>query len=208
MTVNMIVRKPRHGQIKSGEGRRGIPRDRRQTPIATAPNPTAHRITAMPTKYFVEIGRVALVNSGPEKGKTCTIVDVIDQNRALVDGPETGVRRHAMEFKRMRLTKFKLRIPNGTSTKTVKKAWQKDEISKKFAETTMAKRMASQKKKEDMTDFDRFKLYKTKQRLNKIVEQKFQRLKAKTKREAPKPVKTPKKKDKKPKKRVKKEKKK
>lgn len=93
-------------------------------------------------KYFVEIGRVALLTVGPEKGKIAAIVDVIDQNRALVDGPETGVRRQAVSFKRMRLTRFRLSIPNGAGVKTVAAAWKKEEVSKKFAETTLAKRLA------------------------------------------------------------------
>jgi large subunit ribosomal protein L14e len=47
----------------------------------------------MPFKKFVEIGRVAYVNSGPEAGKIAAIVNVIDQNRVLIDGPTSGVRR-------------------------------------------------------------------------------------------------------------------
>ena len=32
-------------------------------------------------KRFVEIGRVALINEGPDQGKLCVIIDVIDQRR-------------------------------------------------------------------------------------------------------------------------------
>ena len=32
-------------------------------------------------KRFVEIGRVALINEGPDQGKLCVILDVIDQRR-------------------------------------------------------------------------------------------------------------------------------
>lgn len=32
-------------------------------------------------KRFVEIGRVALINTGPNEGKLCVIIDVIDQRR-------------------------------------------------------------------------------------------------------------------------------
>ena len=35
-------------------------------------------------KRFVEIGRVALINSGPDEGKLCVIVDVVDQNRVSI----------------------------------------------------------------------------------------------------------------------------
>lgn len=30
---------------------------------------------------FVEIGRVALINYGPDEGKLCTIIDVVDGNK-------------------------------------------------------------------------------------------------------------------------------
>jgi len=35
-------------------------------------------------KRFVEVGRVALINSGPDEGKLCVIVDVVDQNRVSI----------------------------------------------------------------------------------------------------------------------------
>ncbi|KAL5998733.1 hypothetical protein ACLOJK_009678 [Asimina triloba] len=42
------------------------------------------RSAAMPFKRYVEIGRVALVNYGKDYGKLVVIVDVIDQNRLVV----------------------------------------------------------------------------------------------------------------------------
>ena len=35
----------------------------------------------MPYSRYVEVGRVALVNYGPEYGKLVVITDVVDQNR-------------------------------------------------------------------------------------------------------------------------------
>lgn len=35
----------------------------------------------MPFRRYVEIGRVAVVNYGPEAGKLVVIVDVVDRNR-------------------------------------------------------------------------------------------------------------------------------
>ncbi len=32
-------------------------------------------------KRFVEVGRVALINEGPDQGKLCVIIDVVDQKR-------------------------------------------------------------------------------------------------------------------------------
>ena len=84
---------------------------------------------------------MALIHFGPEAGSICTIVDVIDQNRALVDGPK--VNRQAISFKKLRLTKFRIRIPHGTSTKTVVKAWEKSKIDEKWKGTLMARRLES-----------------------------------------------------------------
>ena len=53
----------------------------------------------MPFKKFVEIGRVAVLNGeGPNKGKIAAIVNVIDQNRVLVDGPTSGVLRQVLLY--------------------------------------------------------------------------------------------------------------
>ena len=64
----------------------------------------------MPYSRLVEIGRVALISYGPETGKLCTIVNILDHNRVLVDGPEpiTGVHRHELNVKRIMLTHLKV----------------------------------------------------------------------------------------------------
>lgn len=54
-------------------------------------------------KRLVEIGRVALINSGPDEGKLCVIVDVVDQNR---------VREFAMQVHSVTLEKFLLQSVN------------------------------------------------------------------------------------------------
>ena len=47
----------------------------------------------MPFKRFVEVGRVVFAADGKEKGKIAAIVNVIDQNRVLIEGPLSGVAR-------------------------------------------------------------------------------------------------------------------
>ncbi|KAF6028323.1 RPL14 [Bugula neritina] len=81
---------------------------------------------------FVEIGRVAFVSAGPSKGKLAVIVDVLDQNRALVDGPCSGVARHVANFKALQLTKYVVKVGPGARTGTVTKAWTKADITSKF----------------------------------------------------------------------------
>ena len=70
-------------------------------------------------KRFVEIGRVAVISYGPDSGKLCTIVDVIDHNRVLVDGPAaiTGVHRHELGINRIMLTDLKVAAKHNASHK-------------------------------------------------------------------------------------------
>ena len=44
-------------------------------------------------KKLLHIGRVCKKTKGKEKGKNVVIVDIIDENYALVDGPEVKRRR-------------------------------------------------------------------------------------------------------------------
>jgi hypothetical protein len=48
---------------------------------------------------YVEVGRVVLINYGPDAGKLATVIDIVDQNKCLVEGPEeiTGVKRQVIE---------------------------------------------------------------------------------------------------------------
>ena len=79
----------------------------------------------MTFKRFVEVGRVALINYGPDNNKLCTIIDVVDQTRVLVDGPTrvTGVSRQIVPLKRIALTDIKVKIGRNARQKSLEKAW-------------------------------------------------------------------------------------
>ncbi|XP_028392062.1 60S ribosomal protein L14-like [Dendronephthya gigantea] len=130
---------------------------------------------------FVEIGRIALVNSGPEEGRLCVIMDIVDQNRALVDGPSTNVSRQALAFKHMSLTDLKIKIPRGARSGVVKKVFASENVSEKWEKTAWAKKLAARKKKASMTDFDRFKLKLAKQRKSRILKAEVKKLKQESK---------------------------
>merc|ERR1712072_457634 len=66
---------------------------------------------------FVQNGRVCLVNFGSDTGKLVTIVDVVDQNRAVVYGPTSGVPRQILGYKRLNLTDIKIDIGRGCKAK-------------------------------------------------------------------------------------------
>mmetsp|Transcript_2172 Transcript_2172/g.3355 ORF Transcript_2172/g.3355 Transcript_2172/m.3355 type:complete len:134 (-) Transcript_2172:76-477(-) len=122
-------------------------------------------------KRFVEPGRLALVTYGPCAGKMCTIIDIVDQQRVLVDGPGalTGVKRHMMPIKRLSLTDFKAGIVRGAREKALKLALEKDDIMAKWAATPWAKKLKSQEVRANMPDFERFKLMKARQTRSRAI---------------------------------------
>lgn len=119
---------------------------------------------------------MAYISFGPHAGKLVAIVDVIDQNRALVDGPCTRVRRQAMPFKCMQLTDFILKFPHSARQKYVRKAWEKADINTKWAATRWAKKIDARERKAKMTDFDRFKVMKAKKMRNRIIKTEVKKL--------------------------------
>ncbi|CAK4072429.1 unnamed protein product [Aphanomyces euteiches] len=108
---------------------------------------------------FVTIGRVALINYGPDAGKLATIIDVVDENKALVDGPfsVTGVNRHVISFKRLALTDLSVKIPRQAREATLKKALEKADILNKWAATSWSKKTEAKKTRAGLNDFERFK---------------------------------------------------
>lgn len=69
---------------------------------------------------FVEPGRVVLVNYGPYINKLAVIVEIINTNRVLIDGPTTGVKRHELSLRRVKLTDVVITIKKGAKSGAVK----------------------------------------------------------------------------------------
>lgn len=160
-------------------------------------------------RRFVELGRICLINYGPDYGKLCVIIDVIDHNRVLIDGPSTinGIKRQQYNLKRLSLTNFKINIPKGARVRTVEKAYKKANIQEKWKKTSWAKKLHSREVKDNLTDFQRFAVMMAKKKLNgrlakqvnKLFKIKRKNKKAQRKAAAEKPKEQPKavKKDKK-----------
>jgi large subunit ribosomal protein L14e len=130
-------------------------------------------------RRFVEIGRVAYITYGKDQGKICVIVDVIDQSRALVDGPPnlTGVNRRELYFKRMALTDLKVRLPCPSAKRRyVIEAMEKGKILQKWKQTNFYKKLEKRQLRRQMTDFDRFKVMKFRQERNRRLVGEFSRL--------------------------------
>ena len=99
---------------------------------------------------------MAFVNYGEDYGKVCVIVDFVDVNRVLVDGPTTNFPRITYPINRLSLTKLRMPMLRGARTGTVKKACDAYELTKKWEETNLAKKFAIRAKRASLTDFDRF----------------------------------------------------
>merc|ERR1712002_205182 len=131
---------------------------------------------------FVEIGRVAYIAYGKNAGKLVAIVNVITQGTVLIDGPCSGVLRQAINLKHLHLTNIVIKIGPGSRSGPVRKAWEKAEVDKQWAETTWAKKIAAREKRKMLTDYDRFKLMKAKQARNNIIRNEFGKLRAAAKK--------------------------
>ena len=114
----------------------------------------------MPYSRYVEVGRICVVNYGPDAGKLCTIVDIVDQNKCLVDGPRkiTGVGRGIVPYKRLALTDLKCKIERGVTSSTIAAAFEDADIMAKWETTSWAKKNAAKKRRASLNDFERFKV--------------------------------------------------
>lgn len=124
---------------------------------------------------FVEIGRVAQINYGPQAGKLCVIVNVLTLNRVLIDGPVavTGVSRQPISTKRLTLTDFTVKVGLEAKAGTLAKALAKDDILAKFAASKEGKRQEIKKVRASATDFERFQLMVARRTRAKAVKAKL-----------------------------------
>ncbi|BGP40565.1 hypothetical protein JCM10450v2_004560 [Rhodotorula kratochvilovae] len=122
-------------------------------------------------KRYVEVGRVVLVNDGADRGKLATIVEIIDHNRALIDGPSTGVARQPFTYRRLVLTPYVLKkLPRAAGTSTVKKVWDASEVDAKWAKSAWAQKRAAQEKRRNTSDFERFEVMLLKKQRRRLVQ--------------------------------------
>ncbi|RAL42194.1 unnamed protein product [Cuscuta campestris] len=129
----------------------------------------------MPFKRYVEIGRVALVNYGKDYGKLVVIVDVVDQNRALIDAPDMV--RTQINFKRLSLTDIVIDIKRVPKKKNLIAAMEAADVKNKWEKSSWGKKLIVQKRRESLNDFDRFKIMLAKIKKAGVVRQELSKLK-------------------------------
>ncbi|KAH9763562.1 Ribosomal L14e domain-containing protein [Citrus sinensis] len=124
---------------------------------------------------YVEIGRVALVNYGKDYGKLVVIVDVLDQNRALINAPDMV--RSQMNFKRLSLIDIKIDINRVPRKKSLIEAMEKADVKNKWENSSWGKKLIVQKRRAALNDFDRFKLMLAKIKKGGLIRQELAKLK-------------------------------
>jgi large subunit ribosomal protein L14e len=119
---------------------------------------------------FVQVGRVARINYGPQEGKLATIVDIVSDKRVLVDGE--NISRQVIPVARLQLTRQVVKVGRGARTGALRKIISKEQVAQKFAQSTLGKHYASQQRRENLTDFERFKVLVLRRRLSKLLRSK------------------------------------
>eukprot|EP00618_Florenciella_parvula_P034801 CAMPEP_0119471928 /NCGR_PEP_ID=MMETSP1344-20130328/4194_1 /TAXON_ID=236787 /ORGANISM="Florenciella parvula, Strain CCMP2471" /LENGTH=152 /DNA_ID=CAMNT_0007504785 /DNA_START=13 /DNA_END=471 /DNA_ORIENTATION=+ len=130
-------------------------------------------LAKMPYTRFVEVGRVVLINYGPDAGKIAVIVDVVDGNKCLIDGPTTGVARQVIPYKRLALTDLMVEFEKGSHSKTIEGAMTASDVISKWETTSWAKKLKAKKTRASLNDFDRFKVMVARKQKAKMVADKM-----------------------------------
>ena len=116
---------------------------------------------------FIEVGRVCMCNFGTDYGKLVVVVNVLDHNRALVQGP--GFKRTQYLLKRLSITQLKIDIHHCSKSSTVDKKLAETDIQAAFDATTWGKTLKQRSTRRSLTDFQRFQVTIAKQKRNKAI---------------------------------------
>jgi large subunit ribosomal protein L14e len=115
-------------------------------------------------KRFVEVGRVIIINYGPLTGKLAVIVDILTTTKVIVQGLKGGVKRQELSLRRVTLTDYKIDIKRGAKRAEVLKAIEDFKLEEKFKKSNFAKKNEIRQKRANLTDFDRFKVMRLRQK--------------------------------------------
>ena len=115
-------------------------------------------------KRFVEVGRVIIINYGPLTGKLAVIVDILTTTKVIVQGLKGGVRRQELSLRRVTLTDDKINIKRGAKREEVLKAIEECKLEDKYKKSNYAKKVEKREKRANLTDFDRFKVMRLRQK--------------------------------------------
>jgi len=121
-------------------------------------------------KRFVEVGRVVLLKAGPHAGQIAVIAEIIDHNRAVIDGPTTGVPRQSYPYKHLTLTPLALtKLPRAAGSGTIKKQLEKEATVAAWEKSSWAQKRAAIEKRRQLNDFGRFSIMLAKKARRDLV---------------------------------------
>ncbi|KAF4575389.1 hypothetical protein EYR40_004866 [Pleurotus pulmonarius] len=121
-------------------------------------------------KRFVEVGRVVLINSGPQAGQIAVIAEIIDHNRAIIDGPTTNVPRQSFPYKHLTLTPLALKkLPRGAGSGVIKKQLEKESTVTAWENSAWAKKRKATESRRQLNDFGRFQIMLAKKARRDVV---------------------------------------
>ena len=77
-----------------------------------------------------EVGRVVVKIMGREAGRRAVIVDMIDENFALISGPKdiSGVRRRRVNFKHLEPVDKSIKISKGAGDEEIKSVMEEENL--------------------------------------------------------------------------------
>merc|ERR1711976_378264 len=128
------------------------------------------KIHIMNSETLLSIGRVVYINFGELAGKIAVVVDIVNQNRVVIDGPGLDVDRQVVSVKRLELTKFLLSEYNMNDSRgELKKKIEKFNLLNRFMSCGLGKRMKKQQRRRNLTDFERFKVLVLRRKLSRVV---------------------------------------
>lgn len=107
------------------------------------------------------------------------IVDLLDQNRVLIDGPGSGISRQVINVKRLSLTNILLEdVPRGASSSKVKQVYEAANVDKVFAQSSWGRKLARKEKRANLDDFGRFKVMAARMKKSRLVKAEMKKLTA------------------------------
>lgn len=119
------------------------------------------------------------LNQGEQKGAVAVVVEIIDANRVIVDGPLHGVKRQVMNLKRVALTEFVVPVQRGARTPKVEKVSKEFDLIAKWSASASAKAAAARSARVNMNDFDRFKAMVARKHRSHAIKTEMSKLKTK-----------------------------
>merc|ERR1739845_162082 len=82
-----------------------------------------------------------------------------DGNKCIIEGPETGVKRGKINYRRLSLTYFTLKgLTRGAKYSDVLSKFQEDDVQSKFDGSSWGKKRAMKLRRAKLTDFERYQV--------------------------------------------------